>query len=103
MGSPEAAPLLSLAESIADGESIDWSVAEARAGGADEAIVRQLRVISELAELHRSVSTVTMPPPDAARRRSAAGATSRCSNGWAAGPRVMSTGPGIATSSAMSP
>ena len=63
MGRPEAAPLLSLAESIADGESIDWSVAEARAGGADEAIVRQLRVISELAELHRSVSTVTMPPP----------------------------------------
>ena len=69
MGSPEAAPLLSLAESIADGESIDWSAAEARAGGADEAIVRQLRVISELAELHRSVSTVTMPPPDAARSR----------------------------------
>ena len=69
MGSPEAAPLLSLAESIADGESIDWSAAEAGAGGADEAIVRQLRVISELAELHRSVSTVTMPPPDAARSR----------------------------------
>ena len=74
MGNPDAAPLLSLAESIADGGSIDWSAAEARAGGADEAIVRQLRVISELADLHRSVSTVTIPPPDATRSRHASAA-----------------------------
>lgn len=68
MGNPDAA-MLSLAESIADGQPIDWAEVEARAGAQDESIVRQLRVISELAGLHRSLSTLSMPPPDAARSR----------------------------------
>jgi eukaryotic-like serine/threonine-protein kinase len=68
VGNPDAA-MLSLAESIADGQPIDWAEVEARAGAQDESIVRQLRVISELAGLHRSLSTLSMPPPDAARSR----------------------------------
>ena len=54
MGSPDAAALLSLAESIADGAAVDWAAAEARAGS-DQAIVRQLRILSALAGVHRSL------------------------------------------------
>jgi TolB-like protein/tetratricopeptide (TPR) repeat protein len=53
--------LLSLAESVADGASIDWAAAEARMTAEDQAVIRQLRILSDLAGLHRSL------PPDPAR------------------------------------
>jgi hypothetical protein len=49
------AALLPLAESIADGSQIDWAEAEARATGDQRAVIRQLRILSELALLHRKL------------------------------------------------
>src|SRR5256885_11661749 len=46
---------LALAESIADGAAIDWDAAEVGATDRDLALIRQLRVLSELAGLHRSL------------------------------------------------
>jgi tRNA A-37 threonylcarbamoyl transferase component Bud32/tetratricopeptide (TPR) repeat protein len=53
--SPNAAALLALAESIADGSAIDWEAAEAQALADEQAIVRELRVLANLAGLHRSL------------------------------------------------
>ena len=47
MSKSEGAPLLPLAESIADGSVVDWEAAEARATSDERAIIRQLRVLSE--------------------------------------------------------
>jgi len=66
--------LLSLAESIADGATIDWAAVEAQASREEQAVVRQLRVLSELADLHRSVAVETPPPSGAIRSRQASAA-----------------------------
>jgi serine/threonine protein kinase/tetratricopeptide (TPR) repeat protein len=53
---PEAAAwMLPLAESISDGVPIDWNAAEARATGDEKELLRQLRVVADLAMLHRSL------------------------------------------------
>ncbi len=49
------ADLLSLAESIADGRAVDWEIAETQASEEDRRVIRQLRVLAELATLHRSL------------------------------------------------
>jgi hypothetical protein len=59
----EAAALLKLAESIADGEVIDWAAAEAGAAAADHELIRQLRVLSNLAGLHRSLPNESIGGP----------------------------------------
>jgi TolB-like protein/Tfp pilus assembly protein PilF len=51
----ESAALLKLAESIADGAAIDWQAAEADATAEERAIVRQLRILADVAVLHRSL------------------------------------------------
>ena len=48
--------LLPLAESIADGSDVDWQAAEARATTDEQAVIRQLRVLSNLAALHRGLT-----------------------------------------------
>lgn len=53
--SPESAALLKLAESIADGAAVDWEAAETGATAEERAVIRQLRVLSEVAVLHRSL------------------------------------------------
>ncbi len=53
--SPEPAALLPLAESVADGSTIDWAAAEATASSDQKAIIRQLRIVADLARLHRSL------------------------------------------------
>ena len=55
MATRDLAALLPLAESIADGSPIDWAAAEARASHDDKAIIRQLRILANLAVLHRSL------------------------------------------------
>src|SRR5262245_8523646 len=67
--------LLPVAESIADGSAIDWNVVEASAGADDLAMIRQLRVLAELATLHRTLQVVPAAPRRAATPRvsSAAG------------------------------
>ncbi len=79
MGRPDAAALLPLAESIADGSAIDWNGVEARASADDQAMIRQLRILAELATLHRTLPAdpSTLPNMFAARRASAAPATGR--------------------------
>jgi serine/threonine-protein kinase len=55
----EQAALVPLAESIADGSSVDWEAAEAHASADERAIIRQLRILSTLAALHRSLPSGT--------------------------------------------
>jgi len=51
----EPLALIPLAESIADGSPVDWDAAEARASDDERGLVRQLRVLANLAVLHRSL------------------------------------------------
>jgi serine/threonine-protein kinase len=53
--SPESSALLRLAESVADGAPVDWGAEETRADSDERDVVRQLRVVSELARAHRSL------------------------------------------------
>src|SRR3954471_3529536 len=66
MSRPEAVALLSLAESIADGAPIDWDAAEAGASERDRVLIGQLRVLSDLAGLHRSLPRAVSEPRGAA-------------------------------------
>jgi TolB-like protein/Tfp pilus assembly protein PilF len=52
---PRKAVLMSLAESIADGTRVDWEAAETHATVDERPVIRQLRVLSELAGLHRTL------------------------------------------------
>ena len=74
MSRRDALALLPLAESIADGTPIDWAAAEAGANGRDLALIRQLRVLSDLAGLHRSLPAADdeTPVPGSTRRTLAA-------------------------------
>ena len=48
--------LTDLAATLADGQAVDWAALEAELGSeAERAIFRQLRVIADIAELHRSL------------------------------------------------
>jgi TolB-like protein/tetratricopeptide (TPR) repeat protein len=70
VAAPEPVSLLPLAESIADGVPVDWDAAEAHAGSADEqAIIRQLRVVANLAVLHRTLPEVPARPAAVAPER----------------------------------
>jgi Tfp pilus assembly protein PilF len=71
MSRPNALALLPLAESIADGAPIDWDAAEAGASDHDLAMIRQLRVLSNLAGLHRSLPSAASEAPGAAPARQA--------------------------------
>jgi serine/threonine-protein kinase len=62
--------LLALAESVADGTSVDWETAASQAAPEDRAFVRQLRVLAKLTEVHTTLSEGPGPAvaPAAARR-----------------------------------
>jgi len=68
---PDAA-LLALAESIADGAAVDWDAAEASATPEERAVIRQLRVLSNLAGLHRSMAAPADETTSMARKTAAA-------------------------------
>ena len=73
---PTDGGLTDLAATLADGQAVDWAALEAELGSeAERAIFRQLRVIAEIAELHRSLDggestpdeplpVIQDPPPD---------------------------------------
>src|SRR4051812_10126295 len=66
---PEAASFLPLAESIADGSPVDWDALEAGANDDEQAGIRQLRIVANLAKLHRSLpDPLAMPGSGVARR-----------------------------------
>jgi len=67
----DAAALLALAESIADGAPVDWDAAEARASREEQAVIRQLRVLSSLAGLHRSMSAEVEDAASSSRKHAA--------------------------------
>src|SRR3954468_5923491 len=69
MSRREAVALLSLAESIADGAPIDWDAGGAGAGERDRVLIGQLRVLSDLAGLHRSLPAAVSEPRVAALER----------------------------------
>lgn len=53
---PDERGILDLAASVADGEAIDWAALEAElASDSERSVFRQLRVLAELADVHRSV------------------------------------------------
>jgi hypothetical protein len=70
------AVLLALAESIADGNPIDWPAVAKNASAEGQGIIRQLRILENLAMLHRSL------PEPAQRSQRAIG---RRSHSWPAG------------------
>jgi serine/threonine protein kinase/Tfp pilus assembly protein PilF len=47
--------LVDLAASVADGTSVDWGAAESNAGDRDRRLMRHLRLVSDVAELYRSL------------------------------------------------
>jgi serine/threonine protein kinase/tetratricopeptide (TPR) repeat protein len=55
---PDTTVLLTLAGSIADGSAVDWDAVEAAAGEEDRAVIRQLRILSSVAGLHRTLPAV---------------------------------------------
>jgi TolB-like protein/tRNA A-37 threonylcarbamoyl transferase component Bud32 len=65
----DAAVLLKLAESIADGSAVDWEAAEASASHDDKPIIRQMKVLSGLAVLHRSLPRESIAGLDASFAR----------------------------------
>lgn len=65
---PTDGGLTDLAATLADGQAVDWAALEAELGSdAERAIFRQLRVIAEIAELHRSLPDDEAPPDDDVR------------------------------------
>jgi TolB-like protein/Tfp pilus assembly protein PilF len=74
VGAPEPATLLSIAESIADGAPVDWNALVSAARPEDRATLRHLRIIAELATLHRTMPVLPQSLPTAfvARRSSTA-------------------------------
>ena len=62
--------LLPLAESVADGTSVDWEEASKQAPPEDQVFVRQLRILAKLTEIHTTLSETMGPaalPPSARR------------------------------------
>jgi serine/threonine protein kinase/tetratricopeptide (TPR) repeat protein len=68
----EAAALMALAESIADGSAVDWDAAESQATPEERDVIRQLRILSNLAGLHRSMPVPADATTSIARKTAAA-------------------------------
>ena len=64
--------LLPLAESVADGTSIDWDAIEKDTPPEDRAFLKQLSVLARLSEIHRTLDEPAAPLPVAARRSQSA-------------------------------
>ena len=63
--------LVALAESVADGSAIDWNAAESALQGPDQSIMRQLRIVAQLATVHRTLPLEPHPIALTPSRRSA--------------------------------
>ncbi len=57
----ESPDLLRLAAAVADGQAVDWQNAELSASVSDSTIIRELKALSELVAVHRSVSVSFIP------------------------------------------
>ena len=92
-----------LADAILDGTSIDWAAAEPSAEGVARPLVRQLKVLAAVADLHRGApsiaSTLSEPPVSLrgsakARTRQSTGVTYGFSSRSAGARLEKSTAPG---------
>ena len=72
MSRADTGALIALAESIADGAAVDWEVVEANATQDEREVIRQLRVLSSLAGLHRSMPVPADATTTIARKTAAA-------------------------------
>ena len=71
MATPESTALLqSVADSIADGLPVDWQTLEAQVDGQPLRLLKQLRILSDLATLHRTQPTASSGPTPALTARS---------------------------------
>src|SRR6476620_7665473 len=57
----ESPELLRLAAAVADGQAVDWPNVESSASVDDSTVIRELRALSELVAVHRSVSVPLVP------------------------------------------
>jgi TolB-like protein/Flp pilus assembly protein TadD len=73
----DAAALLPLAESIADGAVVDWASVEAAAAPDHRRIIRELRVLAELTTLHRTLADEDAATPEPLARTESAPAIGR--------------------------
>src|SRR4051794_33166413 len=59
--------LLEIASSVADGEAVDWSAAQALATDERErALIARLKIIASIGDVHRSTDDADAPPADSA-------------------------------------
>ena len=65
-----------LADAILDGTPIDWAAAESSSEGTARPLVRQLRVLAAVAELHRGT------PPSTSTLSQSPSAWSRIASAW---------------------
>src|SRR3954452_21483914 len=61
----ESPELLRLAAAVADGRAVDWPNVESSASIGDSTIIRELKALSELVAVHRSVSVPVVGRDDA--------------------------------------
>jgi tetratricopeptide (TPR) repeat protein len=85
--------LRSLVDSLADGnDEVDWDVLEAQVDDRDRMLIQQLRVLAQVAEVHRSqASDVAAPEPEPKKVVSHVGHGGRANphaRAFQAGPRV---------------
>lgn len=70
--------LLPLAGAVADGRAVDWALAEAEAQGEEErTLVRHLRIVADVADVHRSVASVPVSFSDESDGETLAGPPDR--------------------------
>ena len=65
--SAEPVSLEALLESVADGANIDWDAVETAAKGRDRRLLRHLRLVAGVAEVHRTIppeDEIALPPVD---------------------------------------
>jgi serine/threonine-protein kinase len=63
MSEEDAPELLRLAAAVADAQPIDWTKAEMSASAEDSSVIRQLKALSELVSIHRSLPWSPPAPP----------------------------------------
>ena len=84
-----------LADAILDGTAIDWAAAESSAEGTAQPLLKQLRVLAAIGELHRSTRPAGRRSPTALRHARSPGLQMRVSIGVTSG---LSSGSAVARS-----
>ena len=85
----DADPVLDVAAAVADGEPLNWTVIESSVGG-DGQSLRQLKILAEIARIHRELSEFDGQASfSAAASRARSTTPADSSEGWQWGPLVV--------------